>query len=63
MWFKNLLVYRLAPDWSVDLAALNEKLSRLPLQGCGSFEMNTRGWRRRTSIAKSATASFSPSSQ
>lgn len=44
MWFKNLLVYRLAPEWSFDLADLNDKLSRLPLQGCGSFDMNSRGW-------------------
>ena len=44
MWFKNLLVYRLAPEWSVDVAALDAALAKLPLQACGSFDMNTRGW-------------------
>ncbi len=44
MWFKNLLAYRLPPDWNIDSAALEAALARMPLQRCGSFEMETRGW-------------------
>ena len=43
MWFKNLLVYRLAES---NLAAddLEAKLKDNALQPCGSFEMESRGW-------------------
>jgi recombination associated protein RdgC len=44
MWFKNLLVYRLNPDFSVSAAELEEKLTQRSLQPCGSFEMQSRGW-------------------
>ena len=44
MWFKNLIVYRLPENWSVTAAELEEQLSRRPLQACGAFEMQSRGW-------------------
>lgn len=44
MWFKNLLVYRLSPDWTIDADALENRLSRQPLQPCGGFDMESRGW-------------------
>jgi recombination associated protein RdgC len=44
MWFKNLVVYRLPEQWSVTAAELEDQLSRRPLQPCGAFEMNSRGW-------------------
>lgn len=44
MWFKNLIVYRLRSNWTIEADNLEKKLSRQPLQPCGSFEMETRGW-------------------
>ncbi|MBI3140781.1 MAG: recombination-associated protein RdgC [Rhodocyclales bacterium] len=44
MWFKNLAVYRLPANWTHDVADLEERLSRLPLQRCGSLDMESRGW-------------------
>ena len=44
MWFKNLIVYRLPEHWSVTPAELEDQLSRRPLQPCGAFEMQSRGW-------------------
>ena len=44
MWFKNLLVYRLAPDNRIKADDLEEKLKAGALQPCGSFEMESRGW-------------------
>jgi recombination associated protein RdgC len=44
MWFKNLLVYRLAPDLSLTAEAFEEKLKDNALRPCGSFEMESRGW-------------------
>lgn len=44
MWFKNLLVYRLAPDSAIKAEDLEEKLKANALQPCGSFEMESRGW-------------------
>jgi len=44
MWFKNLLVYRLASDHRMNAEDLEEKLKGHALQPCGSFEMESRGW-------------------
>lgn len=44
MWFKNLLVYRLSPGWAIDADALENKLSHQPLQPCGGFDLESRGW-------------------
>ncbi len=44
MMFKNLLVYRLAPDTRIKANDLEAKLNDNALQPCGSFEMASRGW-------------------
>lgn len=44
MLLKNLIVYRLAKNWSVTADALEQKLGTQALQPCGSFEMESRGW-------------------
>src|SRR5690349_11731425 len=44
MWFKNLVVYRLAAKWTRKAEELEEKLAQQPLQKCGGFEMESRGW-------------------
>lgn len=44
MWFKNLLVYRLPDGWNIAAEELERMLSELPLQPCGGFEMESRGW-------------------
>jgi recombination associated protein RdgC len=44
MWFRNLRLYRLQRDFSLDLAQLDELLAKKPLTRCGDFEMVSRGW-------------------
>ena len=44
MWFKNLIVYRLGADAGLDAEAFEAKLAQQPLQKCGGYEMETRGW-------------------
>ena len=51
MWFKNLIIYRLPDNWSLAAADLEDQLSRRPLQPCGAFEMQSRGWVH-SSVAK-----------
>jgi recombination associated protein RdgC len=43
MWFKNLVVYRLG-DWARKAEAFEAKLAQQPLQKCGGFDMESRGW-------------------
>lgn len=44
MWIKNLIVYRLPANWAVEAEELERKLAKQPLQPCGGFQMETRGW-------------------
>jgi len=44
MWFRNLRIYRLAPDAGTDPAALDDLLAKHPLKRCGGFDMISRGW-------------------
>ena len=44
MRFKNLLVYRLDPKWSVEARVLEKLLAARALQPCNSFEMESHGW-------------------
>jgi recombination associated protein RdgC len=44
MWFRNLVLYRLPPRWSLSAAQLEEKLSVRPLRPCGALELHSRGW-------------------
>jgi recombination associated protein RdgC len=43
MWFKNLVVYRLA-GWTRRAETFEGKLAAQPLRKCGGFEMESRGW-------------------
>src|SRR5262252_8305285 len=44
MWFRNLIVYRLPSGWPADADGFESKLAQHPLQPCGGFEMESRGW-------------------
>ena len=44
MWFRNLVVYRLADGASLDASKLEARLAKQPLQKCGGFDMESRGW-------------------
>lgn len=44
MWFKNLLLYRLAEPCPFDADQLETLLARDPLQPCGSLETERHGW-------------------
>jgi recombination associated protein RdgC len=44
MWFRNLLVYRIARPWQYSAENFAESLSRHALQPCASFAMESRGW-------------------
>jgi recombination associated protein RdgC len=44
MWFRNLQVYRLTPNWDITLEALESQLGRIAFQPCAAMEMQSRGW-------------------
>lgn len=44
MLFNNLFLYRFPPGFALSAAALETGLERRPLQPCGSFDMQTRGF-------------------
>ena len=44
MWFRNLLVYRLAAPWTLDADTFEASLGAQALQPCASFAMESRGW-------------------
>ncbi len=44
MWFKNLIVFRLASDWVLSPGELEEQLSYRPLQACAGYDLQTLGW-------------------
>lgn len=44
MWFKNLQLYRLTPEWQISPGDFEEKLRRFMFQPCGSQEWMSRGW-------------------
>ena len=44
MWLKNLVLYRLGAGWSRKAEDLEGRLAQQPLQKCGGFEMESRGW-------------------
>jgi recombination associated protein RdgC len=44
MWIKNLVVYRLPANTAVNPDKLERKLAQQPLQRCGGFQMESRGW-------------------
>lgn len=44
MWFRNLHIYRLADEWQWDAGRFADRLARGGFQGCGAFDMQSRGW-------------------
>ncbi len=44
MWFKNLVVYRLRADCSINAEDLERKLVHQALTPCGGLQMESRGW-------------------
>ncbi|GAD21242.1 recombination-associated protein RdgC [Acidovorax sp. MR-S7] len=42
--FKNMIVYRIAPGWQAELAALEEALAKAPFQECGATQEKSSGW-------------------
>lgn len=46
MWLKNIVVYRLPAEMTIAPDDLERKLATQPLQPCGGFQMESRGWIR-----------------
>jgi recombination associated protein RdgC len=44
LWFRNLLIYRLAPDHALTHQAINDELAKRPFVPCGSMDMGSCGW-------------------
>lgn len=44
MFFKNLCLFRLPPDWNITAVELESRLEGRPLAPCGHFDMSSRGW-------------------
>src|SRR5665647_1982916 len=44
MWFKNIFIYRLPTEFSLNAAILQEKLALKPVIPCGSLDKQSRGW-------------------
>ena len=42
--FKNLIVYRIATTWSMELAAVEEALAKTPFLECGATQERSTGW-------------------
>jgi recombination associated protein RdgC len=49
--FKNLLVYRLAPDWQGEVAAINDALAQTPFTECGATQPVSLGWESPRGVA------------
>jgi recombination associated protein RdgC len=44
MWFRNLQIFRLTPEWAYGTDALAVALQRGIFQGCGAGDRSARGW-------------------
>ncbi|MBP7525407.1 MAG: recombination-associated protein RdgC, partial [Propionivibrio sp.] len=44
MWFRNLQIYRLPQNPSIDISTFEEQLATLTLQPCSSVEPRSLGW-------------------
>ncbi len=42
--FKNIIVYRIAPEWQAELTQLEEALAKAPFQECGATQEKSSGW-------------------
>jgi recombination associated protein RdgC len=44
MWFKNIFIFRVAPNNTINTDTLNEKLALRPLLACSGLDKQSRGW-------------------
>lgn len=44
MWFRNLQLFRLAPEWQYGADALATALQRVPFKPCGTQDRRSGGW-------------------
>ncbi|MCF8152081.1 MAG: recombination-associated protein RdgC [Burkholderiaceae bacterium] len=44
MWFRNLQIFRLAPDWAYDTDSLSAALQKGLFQNCGATQRMALGW-------------------
>lgn len=44
LMFKNIIVYRIAPNWQMDLAQMEEALANAPFRECGATQEKSSGW-------------------
>ena len=42
--FKNLIIYRITPDWQIDLLQVEAALAQLPFMECGATQERSWGW-------------------
>ena len=42
--FKNLIVYRIASGWSMDITQVEEALAKTPFLECGATQAKSSGW-------------------
>ena len=42
--FKNCIIYRIDPSWSMDLGAMESALAALPFHHCGPTQADSLGW-------------------
>ena len=42
--FKNMIVYRIAPQWQVELTQVEEALAKAPFVECGATQEKSLGW-------------------
>ena len=42
--FKNVMVYRIGPDWSATVEQMEEALAKMPFEPCGATQEISMGW-------------------
>ena len=42
--FKTCMIYRIAPSWAMDLAAMESALAKMPFHPCGATQPESYGW-------------------
>lgn len=42
--FKNVMVYRIAPGWAMEVEAMEAALARMPFEPCGATQPESFGW-------------------
>lgn len=42
--FKHCMIYRIAPGWAMDLAAMESSLAKMPFHPCGATQPESYGW-------------------